>query len=115
MQTLSGRKLWLQVGERVEGADLAALARVAKNMPIQGTNADMLKLAMAGIRRRLIDDNMDARIVNCVHDEVLVEVAESDAWEVAEIVRAEMVSAGERFISSVPIEVDVSVSDHWVK
>ncbi len=115
VQTLAGRKLWLGVGERMEGSDLAAVRRIAKNMPIQGTNADMLKLAMAGIRRRFIDDNFDARIVNTVHDEVLVEANDSDAWDVAEIVRAEMVKAGERFISSVPIEVDVSVADHWVK
>ncbi len=114
-ETLGGRRLWLDIGERVEGPDLAAIARVAKNMPIQGTNADMLKVAMASIRRRLIDENRDAKIVNCVHDEILIEASDADAWEVSEIVREEMISAGERYVSSVPIEVDVSVGDHWMK
>ncbi len=114
-ETLGGRRLWLQIGERVEGPDLAAVARIAKNMPIQGTNADMLKLAMTGIRRRLLDERRGACIVNCVHDEILVEADAADAWEVAELVREEMVAAGERYIVSVPIEVDVTVGEHWQK
>lgn len=114
-ETLGGRKLYLQIGERVERPDLASVARVAKNMPIQGTNADMLKLAMAGIRERFLEENRDARMVNCVHDEILVEAAEDDAWELSEMVREEMVKAGERYISQVPIEVDVSVADAWQK
>ncbi len=114
-ETLGGRRLFLRIGERVEGPDLAAIARVAKNMPIQGTNADMLKLAMTGIRRRFLDENRKARMVNCVHDEILVEADEDDARDLAEIVREEMVKAGERYISQVPVAVDVSVGDYWQK
>ena len=114
-QTLGGRKLFLQIGERMEGSDLAAITRVAKNMPIQGTNADMLKVAMAGIRRRLLDGGMDACMVNCVHDEILLEAADGEAWDAAEIVREEMVKAGERYVKKVPIVVDVSVGNSWLK
>jgi DNA polymerase-1 len=114
-ETLGGRKLFLQIGERMEGPDLAAVTRVAKNMPIQGTNADMLKVAMAGVRRRLLDGGMDARMVNCVHDEILIEAEEGEAWDVAEVVREEMVKAGERYVKKVPIVVDVSVGDSWLK
>jgi DNA polymerase-1 len=114
-ETLGGRRLWLQIGERVEGPDLASIARIAKNMPIQGTNADMLKLAMAGIRQRVLADGRDAQVVNCVHDEILVEASEADAWELAEVVREEMVAAGERYISQVPVEVEVAVGDTWMK
>ncbi len=114
-QTLGGRKLFLQIGESVEGPDLAAITRVAKNMPIQGTNADMLKAAMAGIRRRLIEGGMVACMVNCVHDEILLEVEEGEAWDAAEVVREEMVRAGERYVKKVPIVVDVSVGDSWLK
>jgi DNA polymerase-1 len=114
-QTLGGRKLYLQIGERMEGADLAAITRVAKNMPIQGTNADMLKLAMAGIRHRLAESGLDAWMVNCVHDEILLEAEEGEAWDAADIVREEMVKAGERYVKKVPITVDVSVGDSWLK
>ncbi len=114
-ETLGGRKLWLEIGERVEGADLAAIVRVAKNMPIQGTNADILKVAMAGIRERLRELSYDAFMVNNVHDEILVEVVDDEAWDVSEMVREEMVRAGERFVSQVPMEVDVSVGEAWQK
>ncbi len=111
--TIGGRKLYLQ--DTDDPQKRAALARVVKNMPIQGTNADMLKLAMAGIRRRLLDESLDAFIVNCVHDEIVVEASEDSAWDVAEVVEQEMVRAGERFIKSVPVEVEVSVGDYWQK
>jgi len=115
VRTLAGRRLVLEVGERVEGADLAAVARVAKNMPIQGTNADMLKLAMANIHERLRREGLDAFMVNCVHDEILLEAAAEEAWEVAELVSQEMVRAGERWITKVPIAVDVAVGPSWQK
>ncbi len=114
-QTIGGRRLYLGVGDAVEGGDLAALERVAKNMPIQGTNADMLKVAMAGIRQRLRKENLNAGMVNCVHDELLIEAASDNAWDVADVVRGEMVKAGERFINKVPVVVDVSVAEHWEK
>jgi DNA polymerase I len=114
-QTLGGRRLFLQVSDAAEDSDQAAVARIAKNMPIQGTNADMLKLAMAEIRRRLLQEGVDGFLVNCVHDELLLESAEGDAWEVAELVREEMKRAGERYITKVPVEVDVMVGDAWQK
>jgi DNA polymerase-1 len=114
-RTIGGRRLYFRIGDRVEGADLAAVGRVAKNMPIQGTNADMIKLAMAGIRARLSKERVDACMVNCVHDEVLLEAAEGDAWDVADFVTEEMVKAGERFIKSVPVVVDVVVGESWQK
>jgi DNA polymerase-1 len=114
-ETLGGRKLFLQIGERMEGPDLAAISRVAKNMPIQGTNADMLKVAMAGIRRRLLDGGPDAFMVNCVHDEILLEAEDGGAWDAAEIVKEEMVKAGERYVKKVPMVVDVSVGNSWLK
>jgi DNA polymerase-1 len=114
-ETLGGRRLYIAVGERLEGAELAALGRMAKNMPIQGTNADMLKLAMTGIRARLLEEGRDACMVNCVHDELLLEASEDDAWDVAELVREEMVRSGARYIQQVPVVVDVSVGEAWQK
>jgi DNA polymerase-1 len=114
-RTIGGRRLYLSVGDAAEEDEAAAAARVAKNMPIQGTNADMLKLAMAGIRRRLLAEGLDAMMVNCVHDEILLEAAEADAWAVAELARQEMIRAGERYIQAVPVEVEVGVAESWTK
>jgi DNA polymerase I-like protein with 3'-5' exonuclease and polymerase domains len=110
--TLSGRRLYLDVRS---SSDLGAVSRVAKNMPIQGTNADMLKIAMCGIRKRLLDLNLDARMVNCVHDEVVLEAHRESTGQVVDLVREEMVSAGQRFIRTVPVEVDVQVGSCWLK
>jgi DNA polymerase I len=112
-RTIGGRKLYLRTEEDPKAR--SAQVRVAKNMPIQGTNADMLKVAMAAIRGRLRREGLQARMVNCVHDEILVEAPEGDAWDVSEIVREEMVAAGERYIQKVPVVVDVSVGDSWQK
>jgi DNA polymerase-1 len=111
--TIGGRKLWIKEPSGPE--ERAAALRVAKNMPIQGTNADMLKAAMAAIRRRFIDENLSARMVNCVHDEILVEADEDSVWEAAEVVKEEMIRAGERYITKVPVEVEVLVGDWWQK
>ena len=71
--------------------------------------------AMASVRKHLRREGLQALMVNCVHDEILVEAPEGDAWDVSEIVREEMVAAGERYIKRVPIVVDVSVGDSWQK
>jgi len=113
--TIGGRKLFYPRTPGLAPNELAALSRVAKNMPIQGTNADMLKVAMARIRRRFLDAGLDARMVHCVHDEIVVEAAEQDADEAARWVRAEMIQAGARFVHKIPMEVEVSLSDHWQK
>jgi len=92
---------------------VATIQRLGKNAPIQGTSADILKRAM-----RLVYDGLkpyDARIVNSVHDEIVVEVAASQAAEVATVVRQQMVVAGQEFIKTVPVEVDVTVSSAWLK
>jgi len=112
-QTIGGRRLYFDVADDPQAR--AAQARVAKNMPIQGTNADMLKIAMATIRKRLKREGLDAMIVNCVHDEILVEAADGDAHDVADVVAEEMIKAGEIFIKKVPVLVDVSVGDAWQK
>jgi DNA polymerase I len=114
-RTLGGRRLFLQVSDASEEGDPASVARIAKNMPIQGTNADMLKLSMAGIRRRLLESELSAFMVNCVHDEILVQAESGDAWAVADLMKEEMIQAGERYIKKVPVEVDVGVSGAWQK
>jgi DNA polymerase-1 len=108
----SGR-LWRFHFDPSDREQVAAIQRLGKNFPIQGTGADILKRAM-----RLVYDALrpyDAYIVNSIHDEIVVEVAEDHAPEVAERVRESMIAAGREFIKTVPIEVDVVISDVWAK
>jgi DNA polymerase-1 len=58
---------------------------------------------------------IDAKIVNCIHDEIVVEVAEGCADECAAIMDREMVAAAREFIRSVPVSVDTVVADAWLK
>lgn len=112
--TIAGRKHWFN--DLVSsGADEGARMRIAKNMPIQGTNADMIKLAMARIARALAQAKLDGRLVNMIHDELVLEVGEGDVEAVSAIVRREMISAGAAFVRKVPIDIDVHVSDVWEK
>lgn len=112
-ETLAGRRLYLEETDDPERK--SQLSRIARNMPIQGTSADITKLAMARVVRAFRQEGLDAFLVNSVHDELVVEVAEGDAEAAAEVLRREMVAAGAAFLKKVPMEVDVHVGEHWSK
>ena len=67
--------------------------RVAKNMPIQGTAADIIKLAMVRVRNRLVKERLNARIILQVHDELIIESSEADAEQAGQILKTEMENA----------------------
>ena len=113
-RTLGGRMFWFN-DMRNENRPPHALARVAKNMPIQGTNADMVKLAMARIATALAERKLDAFLVNMVHDEIVVEASEGDAEAAREVVVKEMMSAGAEFVRRVPMTVDAQIGETWLK
>ena len=84
--------------------------RVARNMPIQGTAADIIKAAMVAVWRGLRKSFPDARLLLTVHDELIVEAPESQADEVAEFVAAAMANAARL---SVRLDTDVHVGKTW--
>lgn len=84
--------------------------RVAMNSPIQGTAADIIKIAMIRTRDALRDAGIDARIILQVHDELIVEASLNDADRAAEILRREMENAVQL---SVPLTADVSRGKTW--
>jgi DNA polymerase I-like protein with 3'-5' exonuclease and polymerase domains len=92
---------------------IGAIERQGKNSPIQGSNADMTKLALIRLRSALKE--WDARTVNTVHDEIVVEVRNDQAEEVKHVVEREMVRAGEMILKSVPIVAEASLADYWSK
>ena len=84
--------------------------RAAVNMPIQGTAADIVKLAMIRVHRRLKHGNFNARLIMQVHDELVFEVPETEVNLVVPIIREEMENA---FKLDVPLKVDVKVGKDW--
>ena len=94
---------------------MMGLKRQGANSVIQGTSADMTKMAMLGLQDQLDYDGYRANIIIQVHDELVVLAHKSQAEAVSLVVRESMKSAGERLINKVPIEVDVHISDVWSK
>ena len=86
--------------------------RVAMNAPIQGTAADIMKIAMVKVRRALRAEKLDAKIVLQIHDELLVEAAEAEAPRVLELLRETMRHAAEL---RVMLEVDAHIGASWLE
>jgi len=86
--------------------------RVAVNFVMQGSNADMIKVAMVAIHRRLRGEGRGARMVLQVHDELLLEVPETEVTAVRDLVREEMCGA---YPLDPPLAVDVGVGDDWAE
>lgn len=86
--------------------------RIAMNSPIQGTAADIMKIAMINVDKRLQQENMKSRIVLQVHDELLVEAYKDEVDKVSEILSQEMSNAADL---SVNLDVDVNVGDNWLE
>ena len=85
-------------------------ARVAMNTPIQGTAADIMKIAMINLYKELKNRNLTSRILLQIHDELLLEVKEEEKEEVKELLKASMENA---FKLSVPLEVELSEANNW--
>jgi DNA polymerase-1 len=111
-RTRSGRIIQFEFDAN-DRAQVSATQRLGKNSPIQGSSADIIKRALGRVFRAI--KHFDAAIVNCVHDEIVVEVSEADAEECARITEREMVLAAREFISSVPATVDVHIGQAWLK
>jgi DNA polymerase-1 len=79
-------------------------------MRIQGTAADLVKMAMIRVHDALLRDSLSARILLQVHDELLLEVPESEVDQVTRLVEAEMEGVAE---FAVPLHVNTAVGDNW--
>ena len=84
--------------------------RVAKNMPVQGTAADIIKIAMVKVYRRLKEENMQSRLIMQVHDELLVEAPENEREKAQLILKEEMENACKM---KVKLTADVSFGKDW--
>ncbi len=110
VETLLGRRRWIPELEARNAALRGAGERMAINMPIQGTAADIMKIAMIRLHGRLRAAGSPARMLLSVHDEVVLEVPRSLLGELAPLVRETLETA---LPLDVPLDVDVKVGDDW--
>jgi DNA polymerase I len=109
-ETLFGRRRRVQGIASENKTERMQAERVAVNSPIQGTAADIVKLAMGRLHRRLRDERLSARILLQVHDEMILEVPEEETKRVEALVREAMETATDR---GVPLKVTTETGRSW--
>ena len=94
---------------------LGAIERASKNTPIQGTGADMTKLALALLRKRIQRDSLPVKLVMTVHDQIDTMCPEHFAKEWSEILKERMETAAERILGNTLLKADPSINTKWEK
>lgn len=112
LRSLAGRRALFHFDDH-DRAAVAAAERAGKNFPIQASNSDILKQAMVWLPARV--GPLGARLVNCIHDELVVEAPEDAAEAVATVLHDTMCEAAQAFLRTTPVEVEVKVADAWLK
>ncbi len=111
VETLFGRRRYLPEIHASNHVARAAAERMAVNMPVQGTAADIMKIAMINVDRAIRAKYGDrVALLLQVHDELVLEAPHADAQAVAELVKAEMAAAAKL---SVPVEVQAGLAHSW--
>lgn len=113
VETIFGRKRYL-------GNDLAspnhaireAAERAAINQPLQGTAADLIKMAMIDLQKKLIDNNLKSKMIMQVHDELILEIEQGELEQVKKLT-IESMELNQQLL--VPLVVDVSVGKSWIE
>lgn len=112
VETLTGRRRYLPDVNSRNGTIRGMAERNAINTPIQGTAADMIKLAMSAIWNELNTKNLETKLVLQVHDELIFDLKETERLEVEPLVRKRMIDA---LPLEVPIEVEIGTGANWLE
>ena len=112
VKTLFGRRRYLPELAASNKVTQAFGERVARNTPIQGTAADIIKIAMIRVWERLEREGMRSRLILQVHDELLVEAPEEEAQRAAQLLKEEMEHAIQL---KVPLEADTNIGENWLE
>ena len=112
VETVFGRRLWLPDIKAAGGPRRAGAERAAINAPMQGTAADLVKLAMIEVQAWLDRERLATKLVLQVHDELVLEVPESELERVTAELPQRMTAVA---ALSVPLVVDVGAGPNWEK
>jgi len=112
VQTISGRRRYLKDINSQNQVVRGGAERNAVNAPIQGSAADIIKIAMINIYKRLINENWKSKMLLQVHDELVFDVHNSELERIKPMIKEEMESA---FTLEVPLEVDLGEGLNWLE
>tara|TARA_Y100000592_G_scaffold61278_1_gene95757 strand:- start:7953 stop:9743 length:1791 start_codon:yes stop_codon:yes gene_type:complete len=114
LSPLDKRRRDLSTFDWDNGRQVAHALNISKNLPFQGAGASTTKLALCRIKKAIDSNNYDAKIVNVIHDEVLVECHKDQADDIAKMVETEMTKAFNYFAPSIPMDVEAEIGDYWI-
>ncbi len=112
VQTISGRRRYLKDINSQNQMVRGGAERNAVNAPIQGSAADIIKIAMINIHKRLVDENYKSKMLLQVHDELVFDVHNDELEKIQPMIKHEMENA---FIMDVPLEVEMGFGKNWLE
>ena len=110
IETLFGRRLYLRDINASNAMRRQASERAAINAPVQGTAADIMKIAMIKMHKLIKETNIDAKLILQVHDELILDTPAKEIDQVIELVTESMMGAANL---DVPLEIDIGIGDNW--
>jgi DNA polymerase-1 len=112
VQTVMGRRRYIPEIKSPNGQVRQAAERMAINMPVQGTSADIIKIAMVNLHREMEKQNLRSRMTLQVHDDLLFEVPPEETDRLKELVSSIMPQA---LKLSVPLKIDIKLGKNWAE
>ncbi len=110
VETLFGRRLYLRDINASNAVRRQASERVAINAPVQGTAADIMKIAMIKMHRSIQEKQVEAKLILQVHDELILDTPKQEIDDVIKLISSSMMGAADL---DVPLEIDVGIGDNW--
>lgn len=110
VETLFGRRLYLRDINASNAVRRQASERVAINAPVQGTAADIMKIAMIEMHRSIQEEKVEAKLILQVHDELILDTPKQEIDDVIKLVTSSMMGAADL---DVPLEIDIGIGDNW--
>jgi DNA polymerase-1 len=112
VQTVLGRRRYLKDINSRNAVVRGAAERNAVNAPIQGSAADIIKIAMINIHNKLEEGNFKTKMLLQVHDELVFDVYKPELEKMKALIKTEMESA---FKLKVPLDVEIDTGDNWLE
>ena len=110
VETLFGRRLYLRDINASNAIRRQASERVAINAPVQGSAADIMKIAMINAHKSLKESKLKAQLTLQVHDELIVDTPKKETENVVELLTKSMQEAADL---DVPLEIDIGIGNNW--
>lgn len=112
VETISGRRRYLKDINSANAIVRGGAERNAVNAPIQGSAADIIKIAMINIHKKLTDENWQSKMLLQVHDELVFDVHHSELEKIQPMIKHEMENA---FKMAVPLDVEIGIGKNWLE